>query len=82
VPGIELSTSPFEPTTHWEQVYLPLMDPMECSANDELAVSLQSDLSNYANIGMDFRWQTQLKRGGKLIKFFESQPLQRIKNEN
>jgi hypothetical protein len=75
VPGVELSTSPFEPMTHWEQVYLPLMQPLQCEEKDQVSVALRADLSSYEEVGLDFRWQVQLQRGEKVVKFYESFPI-------
>ena len=38
VPGIELSTSPFANLTHWEQIYAPLLAPLEARPGDRLTV--------------------------------------------
>ncbi|MGE0630377.1 MAG: ribonucleotide-diphosphate reductase subunit beta, partial [Hyphomicrobiaceae bacterium] len=45
VPGIVLSTAPDAPRTHWEQLYLPLLDPIEAGAGDKVRVSVRSRTS-------------------------------------
>lgn len=41
-PGIALSTAPGEARTHWEQLYFPLLSPLEMKAGETVAVSLRS----------------------------------------
>jgi protein arginine N-methyltransferase 1 len=43
VEGIELSTSPKAPATHWKQIYLPLEDPVIVEAGERLQVGITSD---------------------------------------
>jgi protein arginine N-methyltransferase 1 len=44
-PGITLSTAPASTRTHWEQLYFPLMQPLEMKAGEMLAVALSSRTS-------------------------------------
>ena len=53
VPGIVLSTAPDAPDTHWDQVYLPLLDPVHVEAGDELRITLISDTR--AEVGQELR---------------------------
>lgn len=41
-PSIPLSTTPYGPPTHWEQLYFPLLRPMEAEAGDTVAIALRS----------------------------------------
>lgn len=41
--GVELSTSPFAPATHWEQIYLPLLQPLVCVKGSSVRLQLSSD---------------------------------------
>lgn len=41
--GIELSTSPKAPATHWKQIYLPLENPVSVEAGERLQVGITSD---------------------------------------
>jgi len=41
--GIELSTSPKAPATHWKQIYLPVEDPVRVEAGEVLQVGITSD---------------------------------------
>ena len=45
VPGVELSTGPGAPRTHWEQLYLPVSEPIEVAAGHTLGVRLRSTTS-------------------------------------
>ncbi len=48
--GTTLSTSPFAPPTHWEQIFLPLLQPIECPDDSHLELVLASDT----------RWKTKV----------------------
>ena len=63
VPGIELSTSPHAARTHWEQLYLPLLEPVSTQGGDELTIKLRSDTSLQA--GMSMRWRVRHERAGR-----------------
>ena len=65
VPGITISTSPFEPPTHWEQIYLPLLKPLELQAADTLEVTLSSDTR--PQVGVRVAWRTRQLRAGKAV---------------
>jgi SAM-dependent methyltransferase len=43
--GIVLSTGPLDPRTHWEQLYLPVLDPIAVEPGQTLAASLRSTTS-------------------------------------
>ena len=44
-PGLELSTAPDAPWTHWEQLYFPLADPVRAKVGDEVRLTLRSKSS-------------------------------------
>jgi protein arginine N-methyltransferase 1 len=44
-PGIALSTAPGAPRTHWEQLYFPLLAPIEARSRETVAVTLSSRTS-------------------------------------
>jgi SAM-dependent methyltransferase len=50
VEDVMLSTSPFAPLTHWEQIYLPLLRPLHLKKGDRWEIRLNSDT----------RWQTKI----------------------
>lgn len=45
VRSVTLSTAPGAPRTHWEQLYFPLLTPIEASAGQSILVSLRSKSS-------------------------------------
>jgi protein arginine N-methyltransferase 1 len=53
-PGIALSTAPEAPRTHWEQLYLPLLQPIPARAGDMIVVNLRSRTS--AEAGTHVAW--------------------------
>ena len=61
-PGIVLSTSPHAPRTHWDQIYLPLLEPIAAKAGETLAIELRSRTSVEA--GTHVAW-TAMHRDGK-----------------
>ena len=65
MPGVEISTSPFAPATHWEQIYLPLLSPITLDASDTLECTLTSDTR--ADVGVRVAWRTRQLRAGKVL---------------
>jgi protein arginine N-methyltransferase 1 len=65
LPGIVISTSPWAPPTHWEQIYLPLLKPLELQAGDTLEVTLASDTR--PQVGVRVSWRTRQLRAGKAV---------------
>lgn len=61
--GVSLSTSPMAPPTHWEQVYLPLLQPVTPAPGEELGLALTSDTRN----GVRLVWETRVMRDGKPV---------------
>lgn len=53
-PGIVLTTAPDAPRTHWEQLYLPLLEPMAMATGETLLASLRSRSSPAT--GTDLAW--------------------------
>lgn len=50
IPGVSISTSPFEKPTHWEQIFLPILETISLKAGETLELTLTSDT----------RWQTKV----------------------
>lgn len=72
--GIELSTAPDAPRTHWEQLYLPLPKPIEAERNDTLALSIRSRTSHEA--GTVLKW-TAVHSVGADVKSRQSLDLEK-----
>lgn len=64
-PGVNLSTSPLAKPTHWEQIYLPLLDPIRCAPGDVLRATLSSDTSTDVRIRL--RWKADLAHRGVVV---------------
>ncbi|KAB2920778.1 MAG: methyltransferase [Hyphomicrobiaceae bacterium] len=45
IAGVQLSTSPLAPRTHWEQLYLPALEPLAVAPGETLRVRLRSTTS-------------------------------------
>ena len=45
VPGVQLSTGPLSPRTHWEQLYLPALSPIAVAPGQSLGARLRSTTS-------------------------------------
>jgi Arginine methyltransferase oligomerization subdomain/Ribosomal protein L11 methyltransferase (PrmA) len=54
VPGVVLSTAPEAPKTHWEQLYFPLLNPIEARKGESVTISLRSQSSEEA--GTHLAW--------------------------
>jgi protein arginine N-methyltransferase 1 len=66
VPGVVLSTSPFGPRTHWDQIYLPLLEPLAVRAGDALALDVTSETGG-GESGIDVGWAVEHRRGEKIV---------------
>ncbi len=65
-PGIMLSTSPLSPATHWEQIYLPLLHPLNVEKGQTARLSLRSD--SRMEIKISIRWTAEIiNDSGKTI---------------
>jgi SAM-dependent methyltransferase len=63
VSGVLLSTSPMAPPTHWEQIYLPLLQPVPIVDAQELELALTSD----TRAGVRLVWETRVMLDDKPI---------------
>lgn len=64
VPGTVLSTAPDAPRTHWEQLYLPLLQPIALAPRETLTLSLRSKSTSAT--GTHIAWTaTHLDTHGK-----------------
>jgi protein arginine N-methyltransferase 1 len=61
VTGIELSTGPLAPRTHWEQLYLPALSPIAMAAGQTLTARLRSTTSH--DKGTNITWTLMLSDG-------------------
>ena len=66
VPGVVLSTSPFAPRTHWDQIYLPLLEPIAARAGDEVEVTIASETGGEES-GIAVRWTAEHHRASKVL---------------
>lgn len=66
VEGVTISTSPLAPPTHWQQIYLPLLQAVELKAGDTLELTIGSDTR--PEVGVRVTWKTRQLRGGKAVQ--------------
>jgi protein arginine N-methyltransferase 1 len=68
VPGVTLSTGPQAPRTHWEQLYFPLLNPIEAKSREVVGVELRSNSSEKS--GTHLAWTSVHKnaQGGLLAR--------------
>ena len=66
VPGITLSTSPHAARTHWEQIYLPVLEPLAGKAGDELALAIESETGG-GESGIAVRWTIEHRRSARVL---------------
>ncbi|MEO8467309.1 MAG: 50S ribosomal protein L11 methyltransferase [Gammaproteobacteria bacterium] len=59
-PGVVLSTSPFSPRTHWDQIYLPLLTPLAGCAGDVVELTVASETGGSEG-GVEVRWAVEQK---------------------
>jgi type I protein arginine methyltransferase len=63
-PGVVLSTSPYAPRTHWDQIYLPLLTPIAAERGDEIAVAIECETGGDES-GIEVRWAVRHARAGR-----------------
>lgn len=71
LPGLTISTSPRSPATHWEQIYLPVRDPIPVEKGETLRLHLRSDtryevkvhLQWDAAVGSKTYWKGDMAKG-------------------
>jgi protein arginine N-methyltransferase 1 len=61
--NVTLSTSPAAPVTHWQQIYAPVLHPLELQMGDTLRLDLESD-SRYRT-GINLVWNVVHERKGR-----------------
>ena len=66
-PNVVLSTSPYAPRTHWDQIYLPLLEPLSGAPGDELTLTVASETGG-GESGIDVRWSARLRSGGTTVE--------------
>ena len=59
---IHLSTAPNSPLTHWKQLYLPFLEPLQANKHDQLKFTFTSD--THWETGMALTWQGLLEING------------------
>jgi protein arginine N-methyltransferase 1 len=65
-PGVVLSTSPSSARTHWDQIYLPLLDPVAARPGDEMTLRLETETGGSEG-GIEVRWALGHLRRGELL---------------
>ncbi|MEQ1849151.1 MAG: 50S ribosomal protein L11 methyltransferase [Candidatus Peribacteraceae bacterium] len=66
VKGVQISTSPMDPATHWEQIYLPVSQPLVLPPDSTLSLHLVSDTR--WQVKMDLTWHAKvMDASGKVI---------------
>jgi protein arginine N-methyltransferase 1 len=69
IADIILSTSPGAPPTHWEQIYMPIPEPLHVKAGEHCDCWLEVDTRR--EIGVNLRWRvTHRDITGKALKQF------------
>ena len=63
-PGVVLSTSPYAPRTHWDQIYLPLLTPIDAEPGDEVAAAIETETGGDES-GIEVRWTVRHSREGR-----------------
>lgn len=65
-PGIILSTSPFAKKTHWEQIFLPALEPLVFEAEETLRTTITSDSRPAVKINLTWVFE-RISKDGKTV---------------
>jgi SAM-dependent methyltransferase len=66
VEGVEISTGPLSPHTHWEQLYLPVLTPIVLEPGQTLMVRLRSTTAYEAGTNLTWRLTVTDAKGREL----------------
>ncbi len=61
IDGVVLSTAPDSPPTHWEQIFAPVLEPLQIAPGEELGLEINARFSEQS--GVDFEWATHMRGG-------------------
>ncbi len=64
IPGVSISTSPFEPRTHWDQIYLPVVEPVSLKKGESVTLDIRSD--SRLSVKINLEWEVSVH--GKIQK--------------
>jgi hypothetical protein len=56
-PGIELTTWPASPTSHWQHWHWPVIPPVSVSKGDRLSVRLRMRIDQSDTMAWVFNWE-------------------------
>jgi protein arginine N-methyltransferase 1 len=65
IDDVVLSTSPMEKPTHWEQIFLPVLIPINLKKDDVISLSLISDTRYEVKINL--QWTVTHLRKGEIV---------------
>lgn len=68
VEGIRISTAPDAPRTHWEQLYLPVLEPFDLQPGETLIVRLRSTTSYAKGTNVTWSFAVQSKAGKERLR--------------
>jgi SAM-dependent methyltransferase len=66
VPEVTLSTSPHAPRTHWDQIYLPLLEPLDVRSGDDVLLRISSETGG-GESGIGVTWRAEHRRGSTTL---------------
>lgn len=64
-PGVTLSTSPSAPSTHWQQIYLPVLQPLNVDSGETLHLALRSDTRPAVKVNLDWKVSVADAKGSR-----------------
>lgn len=67
LPGISLDTSPHSPPTHWDQIYAPLLEPLDALAGDGVEITIDTETGG-GEAGIGMYWEVTQWRSGREIR--------------
>jgi protein arginine N-methyltransferase 1 len=66
-PGVELTTSPYAPRTHWDQIYLPLETSIDARAGDDVTLTIATETTPGIP-GIAVAWTVTHRGRGEVVK--------------
>lgn len=69
VEGVSLSTAPDAPPTHWEQIFLPPLEPIALKEGDKLRLRLKVDTRPEVKINLEWKTTVADRRGKVRVEY-------------
>lgn len=72
--GVTLATGPVDPPTHWEQIFLPVREPVVLRRDSDLTLTL--DIDSRHDVRINVRWEVRSAAKGMAVQSVQQMDMQ------